>query len=63
MSTRAELSSVATSLEDLLSRVGAIAEHLINSDRDLVGPELYEVERALRAGQRRLNRILDLDRG
>jgi len=61
MSTRAELSSVATSLEDLLSRVSAIAEQLANTDRDVVGPELYEVERSLRSGQRRLNRILDLD--
>jgi hypothetical protein len=63
MSTRAELSSVATSLEDLLSRVSAIAEQLAQADRDFVGPELYEVERSLRSGQRRLNRILDLDQG
>jgi hypothetical protein len=60
MTTRAELSSVATGLDELLSRVTAIAEHLLDPDRDVVGPELYEVERSLRSAQRRLTRILDL---
>jgi hypothetical protein len=61
MTTRAELSSVATRLDELLSRVTAIAEELLGPDREVVGPELYEVERTLRSAQRRLSRILDLE--
>jgi hypothetical protein len=61
MTTRAELSSVATRLDELLSRVTAIAEELLGPDREVIGPELYEVERTLRSAQRRLGRILDLE--
>jgi hypothetical protein len=59
MTTRAELSSVATGLDDLLSRVTTIAEQLGEADREVVGPELYELERTLRSALRRLTRILD----
>jgi hypothetical protein len=61
MTTRAELSSVATRLDELLSRVTAIAEDLLGPERELVGSELYEVERTLRSAQRRLHRILDVE--
>jgi len=61
MTPRAELSSLATGLDELLSRVTAIAERLHGPDQEVVGPELYEVERTLRSAQRRLSRILDLD--
>jgi hypothetical protein len=61
MTTRAELSSIATGLDELLSRVTTISEHLLGPDRDVVGPELFEVERILRTAQRRLSRILDLE--
>jgi hypothetical protein len=61
MTPRAELSSLATGMDELLSRVTAIAEQLHGPDQEVVGPELYEVERTLRSAQRRLSRILDLD--
>jgi hypothetical protein len=59
MTTLAELSSVATALDELCSRVTAIAEQLLEPDREALGPELYELERTLRSAQRRLSRILD----
>ena len=57
MSARAELSSVATSLDELLARVTRIAEGLAGDDRDVVGPDLYEVERSLRSARRRLSAV------
>jgi hypothetical protein len=59
MSARAELSSVSTSLDELVSRITRIAESLAGDERDVVGPDLFEVERALRGARRRLNRIVD----
>jgi hypothetical protein len=59
MTARAELSSVATRLHELLGRVSEIAEGLAGDERDDVGPELFEVERQLRTAERRLNRVLD----
>ena len=59
MTARAELSSVATRLHELLSQVGQIAEQLAGDDREALGPELFEVERTLRTAERRLNRALD----
>ena len=59
MSARAELSSVSTGVEDLLKRVTEIADGLSGVERDVVGPDLYEVERSLRGAQRRLRRIVD----
>jgi hypothetical protein len=59
MSVRAELSSVATSLEELLGRISRIAEGLSGEERDVVGPDLFEVERALRSARRRVTRIVD----
>jgi hypothetical protein len=55
----AELSSVATALEELLRRVTTIAETVGGSDREIVTAELYEVERTLGAAHRRLARLLD----
>jgi len=63
MTTRAELSSIATGLDELCSRVTAIAEQLLGVDREALGPELYELERTLRSAQRRLSRILDQGSG
>lgn len=62
MTARAELSSVATRLQELVSRVGEIAERLAGDERDEVGPDLFEVERTLRSAQRRLDRVLDSGR-
>jgi hypothetical protein len=59
MTARPELSSVATRLHELVARVGAIADALAGDEKDDVGPELFEVERALRSAERRLNRVLD----
>ena len=59
MSARAELSSVSTRVDELLKRVTDIVEALTNQERDAVGPDLYEVERSLRAAQRRLRSIVD----
>jgi hypothetical protein len=44
-----------TALDELVARVSGLADDLTGAERDLVGPELYEVERSLRAAQRRLS--------
>jgi hypothetical protein len=62
MSVRAELSSVATSLEELLSRITRIAEGLSADEREVVGPDLFEVERSLLAARRRVSRLADTAR-
>ncbi len=59
MSARAELSSLSTGLNDLVARITSIADGLAADERESVGPSLYEVERALRTAQRRLNRIVE----
>ena len=53
------MSSVSTGVDELLKRVTEIAEGLAGLGRDVVGPDLYEVERSLRSAQRRLRRITD----
>jgi hypothetical protein len=55
MSQNAELSSLVTALDELVARVSGLADELSSAERDIVGPELYEVERSLRAAQRRLS--------
>ena len=50
---------MATRLNELVGRVADIADGLGADEKDDVGPELFEVERALRAAERRLNRVLD----
>jgi hypothetical protein len=57
MSAHAELSSVATSLDELVGRISRIAEGLAGEDRDVVGPDLFEVERSLRSARRRLSAL------
>ncbi len=59
MTTRAELSSVSTGVQELADRITQIAEGLLGEDRDLAGPELFEIERSLRTAQRRLTRLID----
>lgn len=59
MEQLAELSSLATALEELLRRITAMAERVTGADRDAVVSELFEVERTLGAAHRRLTRILD----
>jgi hypothetical protein len=55
----AELSSLATALDDLTNRVTTIADSLSGSARDDVAVELYEVERALDGARRRLARLIE----
>jgi hypothetical protein len=50
----AQLSSVATALDDLTARVAETAERLRRSRNDALAADLDEVERSLRAASRRL---------
>lgn len=58
-SPAAELSSLATVLDDLARRVTAIAETYAGAKRDDLAGELYQVERALAGARRGLGRVLD----
>ncbi|MHB1534100.1 MAG: hypothetical protein ACYC1D_05715 [Acidimicrobiales bacterium] len=58
MSAQAELSSLATLLDDLVNRVAALTGDLSGPERDALGSELLEVERSLRAAQRRMAKAL-----
>ena len=62
MTAHAELSSVSTRLEELVKRVTDIADGLAGDERDQLAPDLYEVERSLRAAERRLRRVIDAGR-
>jgi hypothetical protein len=55
---RAELSSVVTALDELIRRVGAIAEGSASSHEDDTATELFAVERALTGARRRLSRVV-----
>jgi hypothetical protein len=55
-SAAAELSSVATSIDDLTRRVAAAAESLDHQPTEAAAGALYEVERALRTATRSLAR-------
>ena len=59
MSTGPELSSVATALGELTSRVGELAESLAGDARDDLATSLYEVERSLGVAARRLESMVD----
>ncbi len=59
MSVRAELSSLATALDDLAARITGITEALPPAEREELGPELYEVERSLIAAGRRLAKVVN----
>jgi hypothetical protein len=53
----AELSSLATALEELRHRVAAIADRAASEHDDETASELFAVERALTGAGRRLSRI------
>jgi hypothetical protein len=55
--SNAELSSLATALEDLTRRVTSLAEGLAGQQADLA-TELFEVERSLNGAQRRLRKVV-----
>ncbi len=54
----AQLASTASSLDDLIARVTAAADELSGGQDDDVAADLYEVERSLKSGARRLASVL-----
>ena len=58
MSTDTELSSASSRLHELIGRITEIADGLGSQDHYGLESELFEVERALRAAQRRLDRLI-----
>ena len=54
-----QLSSVATALAELTGRITELAAELSGRQRDDVAAELFEVERALQAASRRLEKVVD----
>jgi hypothetical protein len=57
----AELSSLATALDDLARRVTNLAEGLASEEQDLA-VELFEVERSLNGARRRLRKVVEATR-
>lgn len=55
----AELSSIAASLEQLSSRLGAMGEGAKEERRDDLASELFAVERSLSSAHRRLTRLVE----
>ena len=54
----AELSSIASSLHDLTFRISTLAEKYSSEGKDELAHELFEVERALLGGNRRLQKVV-----
>lgn len=61
-SPAAELSSLASALEELTRRVTRIADDYAAAKRDDVAAELYRAERALDGARRNLERVVDAER-
>jgi hypothetical protein len=57
--TAAQLSSLATALEDLTRRITSLAEAHAETPHDGLAQDLYKVERALIEAHRRLTRAAD----
>ena len=55
--TRSELSSIASSLEELTKRLSAFAEEARAQARDDLASELFGVERSLTGALRRIRRV------
>jgi hypothetical protein len=60
---RAELSSLATALEELRARVAALADQARGAEDDDTATELFAIERALTGAVRRLGRLTSPPRG
>jgi hypothetical protein len=58
MTSRAEIGSIATTLDELTRRIGDLAESASGPDEELA-TELYGVERALAGAVRRLRKLSD----
>ncbi|MDQ1397568.1 MAG: hypothetical protein QOG64_2827 [Acidimicrobiaceae bacterium] len=54
----AELSSLATALDELTSRITAMADDAASQQRDDIASELFEIERALTGASRRLMKVV-----
>jgi hypothetical protein len=54
----AGLSALATSLDELTSRLTTVADGLRGTPRTDIADELYEVERSLLTASRKLERVL-----
>ena len=54
-----ELSSLASSLDDIRKRVAALAEQHDEAGQSDLAVDLYEVERSLVTGVRRLSKLLN----
>ena len=61
MSHAAELSSLATALEELTKRVTSIADSYAGARREDLAGELYAVERQLVNAVRRVAKAIDLE--
>ncbi|MDP8976658.1 MAG: hypothetical protein M3N28_09915 [Actinomycetota bacterium] len=61
-SPAAELSSLATALEELVRRVTVIADAYVAAKRDDLAGELYQAERSLAGARRNLARVVDAER-
>lgn len=55
---QAELSTIATQIDDLLARVMELAEHQHGTELDHVALKLFEVERSLLGASRNLRSAL-----
>jgi len=55
---RSQLSSAATTLADLTTRLAEVADAYRGTSREDISLDLDEVERSLRAATRRLNRLV-----
>ncbi len=60
ISTRSELSSLASTLDELTRRVTALAEGAASGGDDDAATELFAVERALQGALRKLQRAADI---
>lgn len=57
VATRAELSSLSSTLDELTRRVSALAEEAAGADQDDLATELFGIERALTGALRRLQKL------
>ncbi|MEZ5322337.1 MAG: hypothetical protein R2698_09735 [Microthrixaceae bacterium] len=58
MTSPAELDSAASTLEQLVQRVGLAADDLVGTEHEDLSLGLVEVERSLRTASRRLERLV-----
>jgi len=54
-----QLSTIASSLDDLTRRITELADGRSSRQDDAVASELYEIERALQHASRRLQRVIE----